>query len=104
MLSNFPRRWYHLSPRLKLQIAYQGAQIKIEVNQINDENKPGIILCLLSSNRPIYEILSPSRTDQRQAFENQFKGMSDEPFSYDDFEETREKLIIRINELLNNED
>jgi len=154
--------------QLKLQIAYQGAQIKIEVNQINrgclsgpithtlcdkaqeeldafceikvvpdaqlfggktiaaldrqhprdlfdtkylleenhinDENKPGIILCLLSSNRPIYEILSPSRTNQRQAFENQFKGMSDEPFSYDDFEETREKLIIRINELLNNED
>jgi len=76
----------------------------LEENHITDENKPGIILCLLSSNRPIYEILSPSRSNQRQAFENQFKGMSDEPFSYDDFEETREKLIIRINELLNNVD
>ena len=76
----------------------------LDENHIDDLIKPGIILCLLSSNRPIYEILNPSRTDQRQAFEKQFKGMSDEPFSYVDFEETREKLIIRINELLNDED
>ena len=154
--------------KLKLQIAHLGAQIKIEVNQINrgcisdpknrrlcnkaqemfdafceiktvpnsqlfggkiiaaldrqhprdmfdikhllekdgidDEIKPGFILCLLSSNRPIYELLNPEMKDQRQAFENQFAGMSDEPFSYEDFEKTRDELITEVKELLNNED
>jgi predicted nucleotidyltransferase component of viral defense system len=153
---------------LKLQIMYKGAQIKIEVNQINrgciseslnqvlcikaqemfdafceintvpnsqlfggkiiaaldrqhprdmfdikylideggmnDDIKPGFIFCLLSSNRPIYELLNPKKKDQRQAFENQFAGMSDEPFSYEDFEKTRDELIVKANELLNNED
>ena len=154
--------------KLKLQIAHLGAQIKIEVNQINrgcisdpenrilcikaqemfdafceiktvpnsqlfggkiiaaldrqhprdmfdikhlleddgidDDIKPGFILCLLSSNRPIYELLNPQMKDQRQAFENQFAGMSDEPFSYEDFEKTRDELITEVKELLNNED
>lgn len=153
---------------LKLQITHQGAQIKIEVNQINrgcisdpenrvlcnkaqemfdafceintvpnsqlfggkiiaaldrqhprdifdikhlleedgiaDKIKPGFILCLLSSNRPIYELLNPQKKDQSQAFENQFTGMSDEPFSYEDFEETRDKLITEVKGLLNDED
>ena len=62
------------------------------------------IFSLLSSNRPIYELLNPNRTDQRQAFENQFAGMSDQEFSYEDFEETREILIKTIQKILKRED
>ena len=76
----------------------------IEENRINNDIKPGFILCLLSSSRPFFELLNPNKKDQRQAFENQFEGMSLEPFSYDDFEKTRDKLIVQVNSLLNKED
>lgn len=153
---------------LKLQISLDGAQIKIEVNQINrgciskpeklmlcdraqetfdafcaidvvpkaqlfggkiiaaldrqhprdifdikyllvedgfdDEIKEGFIFSLLSSNRPIYELLNPHRTDQQLTFKNQFDGMSDQDFSYQEFEETRETLIEAINDILKKDD
>lgn len=72
----------------------------IEEKGINDAIKPGFMLCLLSSNRPILELLNPIWKDQRQAFENQFDGMTTEPFSYQDFEETRETLVLQINSLI----
>jgi hypothetical protein len=76
----------------------------LEEDGIDDDIKPGFILCLLSSNRPIYELLNPQLKDQRLAYDNQFTGMSDEPFSYEDFEKTRDELITEVKELLNNED
>ena len=55
--------------------------------------KDGIIFCLLGSDRPIHESFSPNFIDQREAMENQFVGMSDIPFSYEEFEMTRNNLI-----------
>lgn len=66
--------------------------------------KEGFILCLLSSNRPLYEILNPNLTDQRHAMENHFDGMSAVPFSYEDFEKTRVELIKTVNESLTEKD
>src|SRR5690606_2632366 len=66
--------------------------------------KEGFIFCLLSSNRPLYEILNPHLTDQRHAMENHFNGMSDIPFSYKDFEKTRVELIATVNKSLTKED
>lgn len=60
---------------------------------ISEDIKTGFIFTLLSSRRPIQEILFPHFIDQRQAFANQFQGMSAVPFTYEDFETTREKLI-----------
>jgi hypothetical protein len=48
---------------------------------INNRMRAGLIFSLLCSNRPIYELLNPHYTDQRQTFENQFDGMSDQEFS-----------------------
>jgi hypothetical protein len=76
----------------------------LDGDAINDELKPGIILGLISSNRPIYELLNPIRKDQQLAFENQFKGMTTEPFSYVDYEESRETMIMQVNDLLKEED
>lgn len=69
-----------------------------------DEAKYGFMFCLLGSDRPIYETFKPSLIDQRDALANQFDGMTDIPFTYDDFEQTRIKLIHDINNLMNSND
>ena len=69
-----------------------------------DKCREGLIFNLLGSDRPLYESLVPNLIDQREAMENQFAGMTDQPFSYEDFEETRAKLIAEVNALLTEED
>ena len=64
----------------------------------------GFIFCLLGSDRPIHESFAPSMIDQREAMENQFAGMSDVPFTYDDFEATRARLIADVKAMLSDED
>jgi len=68
------------------------------------EIKTGFLLCLLSGDRPIHEILRPNLQDQRLAMTNQFEGMSEEDFSYEDYETTREKLINTIHQNLTEQD
>ena len=64
-----------------------------------DKVKDGLIFCLLGSDKPILESLQPNPIDQQDALENQFKGMTDVSFSYEDYESTRKELIGRINNL-----
>lgn len=66
--------------------------------------KEGLIFCLLGSDRPIYESFAPNLIDQHEAMERQFSGMSEMPFGYDDFEATREKLILDVNSMMTEED
>jgi hypothetical protein len=47
------------------------------------------MLCLLGSDKPIVESFAPNPIDQSEAMENQFNGMTDTPFSYQDYEEAR---------------
>ena len=68
------------------------------------ECREGLIYCLLGSDRPIHESFSPSLIDQREAMENQFTGMTDIPFTYDEFEETRAKLISDVKSLMTEDD
>jgi predicted nucleotidyltransferase component of viral defense system len=62
--------------------------------------KNGLIFYLLGSDKPLIESLQPNPIDQKQALENQFKGMSDVPFDYADFEATRKDLIEQVNQNL----
>ena len=71
---------------------------------INNDLKYGFLFCLLSSARPIHELLNPSRLDQRNTMENHFAGMARESFTYEDFESTREKLISIIRSILTKDD
>lgn len=78
-------------------------------NLINDigystEIKEGFIFFLLCSKRPIQELLNPHPIDQSAVFESQFNGMTDNSFGNDEYQATREKLIILINESLTLED
>ncbi len=66
--------------------------------------KEGLLLCLLSSNRPLHELLSPNLINQRQVLENQFNGMTNLSFTYDEFEETRSKLISSIQGMFGRDD
>lgn len=63
------------------------------IQPFDDELKKGFIFYLVSSNRPIVEMLFPHLQDQHLVFEKQFTGMTYEPFSYADYENTRELLI-----------
>jgi predicted nucleotidyltransferase component of viral defense system len=69
-----------------------------------EDIKIGFIIALLSHMRPINEVISPTFIDQRQAFETQFSGMADIPFSYEDFEQTRTQLVKEIHSKLSEED
>ena len=64
----------------------------------------GLIFCLLGSDRPIHESFSPQLIDQREAMENQFKGMTDIEFTYEEFEQTRSKLITDVRNLMTESD
>lgn len=71
---------------------------------LTKEIKYGFISALLSHNRPVHELLSPNLLDQKEVFERQFVGMTNAPFSYEDFEETREQLTTELLEMLTDND
>jgi len=68
----------------------------LEQEGFTQEIKEGFLLCLLCSDRPINEVIVPNFQDQRSALANQFSGMTDEAFSYEEYESIREKLVDTI--------
>ncbi len=76
----------------------------LENEGFTDSIKEGFLLCLLSSNRPINEMLQPNLIDQKKTIVNQFNGMSTEMFTYEDFKNTRIKLIKTIHQSLTPQD
>lgn len=66
--------------------------------------REGLIFCLLGSDRPIHESFAPMLIDQHAAMENQFEGMTDIPFSYEEFEQTRNQLIADVRNLMTDAD
>lgn len=64
----------------------------------------GFIICLLSHNRPIHEVLAPNVLDMAEAFGSQFDGMSATPFGYADYVKVREALFAAFPALLNDSD
>jgi len=80
--------------------------IKLMFNFVSDfeQIKKGFLYCLLGCDRPIVELLSPNRINLQETMIKQFSGMTDIPFSYSDYEETREKLIEFINSNLTQQD
>lgn len=66
--------------------------------------KKGFIFYLVSSGRPLAEMLFPNLADQKQAFTNHFSGMTRQSFTYEDYESTRLLLIEKIHASLTSED
>ena len=65
-----------------------------------EEIKQGFLFFLLCGKRPIDEILNPNFINQKVIFESQFTGMTNEKFTYDEFEIIREKLILLLRKSL----
>lgn len=62
-----------------------------------NEVKDGFMLCLLGSDKPIIESLQPNPVNQTDALENQFQGMSNIPFGYEDYTSARTELLTFTN-------
>jgi len=59
---------------------------------IDEDFKRGFLALALGHNRPLHELLNPILQDHREIFTQQFAGMTDEPFTYVDHEETFRRL------------
>lgn len=68
----------------------------LENEGYTDEIRMGFITALLSHGRPMHEIIRPNFRAQAKVFETQFAGMAFTPFSYADYEATRERLVKAI--------
>ena len=79
-------------------------KLLLENEGFNQGIKEGLIYGLLSGGRPTHEMLAPNLIDQRQAFENQFEGMTNYDFSYADYEDTRKRLLKTMLNSLNESD
>lgn len=75
----------------------------MELTSFGDVKK-GFFLALLGADKPTVEILSPSLINQKNTLQNQFDGMSDIGFFYEDYCLARENLIKTANDNLNSED
>lgn len=69
-----------------------------------ERTREGLLFCLLGSDRPLHESFAPNLIDQKDALANQFEGMTDVPFSYEEYEEARTKLVADVNALVTPQD
>jgi len=69
-----------------------------------EEIKQGFLFFLLCGKRPIDEVLNPNFTNQRVIFDSQFSGMTNEEFTYEEFEKIRKRLATLIQESLTDSD
>ena len=63
---------------------------------IGDELRKAFIVYILSHNRPMAEVLAPTRQDITQEFERGFEGMTEQPVTLDDLLQAREELIAEL--------
>lgn len=67
---------------------------------ITDDIRQGFLVSLMGHTRPMNELLKPKLKDQRETLERQFRGMTIAPYTYSDFETTRDRLIREIHQNL----
>lgn len=63
---------------------------------ISDDLRRAFIVCLISHDRPISEVMVPRRKDIRKEFEHGFEGMTSDPVSLDELLKAREDLITEV--------
>lgn len=73
----------------------------LENEGFNEEIKKGFIVALLSDKRPIHETLRPRlKEDQRDVFEKEFEGMTEQVFTFGEHKQTFGKLVDVIHKSL----
>lgn len=71
-------------------------KLLFETDGITNEIRKAFIVYLASHARPIHEVIKPTILDKQNEFEQEFIGMTQISFSYDDFVTTRSTLINTI--------
>ena len=71
-------------------------QLLLKHEGINDGLLEVFVVYLLSSDRPLAEMLAPSRQPLATIFEEQFRGMALTPVTVNELEQTRETMISLI--------
>lgn len=74
--------------------------ILLRTEGITDDLLEVFLIYLVCGNRPISEMLAPTEKGARQAFMNEFKGMTSDAVRPEILLETRSRLITEINEKL----
>lgn len=69
----------------------------LDNNELTDDIVKGFVVLLLGAGRPLHEMLNPNILDQSQVFKNEFYGMSDKEFTYENHIETLKTLIKIVN-------
>jgi predicted nucleotidyltransferase component of viral defense system len=63
---------------------------------IDDALRKVFLVYMLSHNRPMSEVLAPTRINIKQEFERGFSGMTEEPVTLEDLLKTREEFIAEL--------
>jgi predicted nucleotidyltransferase component of viral defense system len=79
-------------------------KVLLENEGITDEIRKAFVVYLASHDRPINELIDPTRKDFRQIYESEFAGMTVEEVEYDDLIAVRETLIDTLKKELTNEE
>lgn len=66
--------------------------------------KDAFLVYVLSHNRSMADLLSPSRKDVEDVYQSEFVGLVNDPVSLDSLYASREELILTIHRLLNDRD
>ena len=75
-----------------------------KTSTITDEIKSGFLALALGHNRPLHELLNPTLQDHEDVFNQQFAGMSDTPFSYQEHKDTFARLYEELLSSLTDDD
>lgn len=79
-------------------------KVMFENRAFDEKLRKGFLVYLISNNRPISELINPNRLDLKVLFEDEFKGMSFLPVTYDELVESRERLIKHVTEDLTDDE
>ena len=75
-----------------------------KTSTITDEIKSGFLALALGHNRPLHELLNPTLQDHEDIFNQQFAGMSDTPFTYQEHKDTFARLHGELLDSLTDKD
>ncbi|MBI2071034.1 MAG: nucleotidyl transferase AbiEii/AbiGii toxin family protein [Elusimicrobia bacterium] len=71
-------------------------KILMDHEGITPEIQKAFVVYLSSHDRPMHEVIDPTRKDVRSIFENEFLEMTDERVTYEELVEIRENLVAHL--------
>jgi predicted nucleotidyltransferase component of viral defense system len=80
------------------------AAVLLRHEGITDEIRKAFVVYLASHDRPMHELLDPTRKDVRRIYENEFAGMAIDEMPYEDLIAAREALIETLKKELTDDE